>query len=267
MLPFNSPNALIGMVHLQALPGTPRSTHSITEIIDQALNDAHIYATAGMDGIMIENMHDVPYLNQAVGPEVTAVMTAVATAMRKEIDLPMGIQVLAGANQEALAIALAAELQWIRAEGFVFGHVSDEGYIDAQAGKLLRYRKQIGADHIQVWTDIKKKHSSHALTADVDIVETGRAAEFFCSDALIVTGVSTGTTADVGELDQVKAGVDLPVVIGSGITVDNVHQYFPQADACIVGSSLKKDGKWNQPVDKERVTQLVEEVKRLGRGA
>jgi len=263
MLPFSSPHALIGMIHLRALPGTPKASHSIQELTQLALAEARIYAEAGMDGILLENMHDVPYLNQSVGPEVTAAMTAVATAVRREIDLPMGIQVLAGANREALAIALAAELQWIRAEGFVFGHVGDEGYIDAQAGRLLRYRKQIGADHIQVWTDIKKKHSSHAVTADVDIVETGRAAQFFCSDALILTGVSTGTTADVGEIRAVKSGVDLPIVIGSGITVDNVQDYIPDADACIVGSSLKREGRWNLAVDPERVQALVDKVKIL----
>lgn len=263
MLPFSSHPALIGMVHLRALPGTPKASYSIKELTQLALEEACIYADAGMDGIMFENMHDVPYLNQSVGPEVTAAMTAVATAVRREIDLPMGIQVLAGANREALAIALAAELQWIRAEGYVFGHVGDEGYIDAQAGTLLRYRKQIGASHIQVWTDIKKKHSSHAVTADVDIVETGRAAQFFCADALILTGISTGTTADVEELHQMKAGVDLPIVIGSGITVDNVQDYLPEADAFIVGSSLKRDGRWDQAVDPERVQALVAKVKTL----
>lgn len=49
-------------------------------------------------------------------------------------------------------------LDFIRAEGFVFSHVADEGFLDACAGDLLRYRKQIGADHVQIFTDIKKKH-------------------------------------------------------------------------------------------------------------
>ena len=49
------------------------------------------------------------------------------------------------------------------------------------------------------FTDIKKKHSSHAITADVSIAETGHAAEFFLSDGVIVTGVSTGTEADLDE--------------------------------------------------------------------
>lgn len=43
-------------------------------------------------------------------------------------------------------------------------------------------------------------HSSHALTSDVSIEETARAAEFFLSDGLIVTGAATGAPADPREL-------------------------------------------------------------------
>lgn len=42
--------------------------------------------------------------------------------------------------------------------------------------------------------------SSHAITADIDIVETAKAAEFFLSDGLIITGATTGDPADVKEL-------------------------------------------------------------------
>ena len=52
----------------------------------------------------------------------------------------------------------AADLQFIRAEGFVFAHVADEGVIESDAGQLLRYRKSIDADDIMVFTDVKKKH-------------------------------------------------------------------------------------------------------------
>ncbi len=263
MLPIMAKPALIGMVHLRALPGAPFFGNNLQGIFDQAVAEARLLAEAGFDALMIENMHDIPYLNRSVGPEVTAMMTAVAVAIKQAVDLPMGVQVLAGANQEALAVALAAGFSWIRAEGFVFGHIGDEGYIDAQAGELLRYRRNIRAEKVQVWTDIKKKHSSHAVTADVDIVETARAAKFFGSQGLILTGASTGTEADAKELAAVRAAVDLPLIIGSGITVDNMERYFGLADAFIVGSSLKKDGAWNQPMDKARLEALVAEATKL----
>lgn len=65
---------------------------------------------------------------------------------------------LACGNKQAIAIAQATNFNFIRAEGFVFSHVADEGFTDADAGQLLRYRKSIGADNVLVFTDIKKKH-------------------------------------------------------------------------------------------------------------
>lgn len=107
----------------------------------------------------MENMHDIPYLNRHVGPEIVAAMSVVCSEVRRVVNnLPCGIQILAGANKEALAVAKAADLQFIRAEGFVFSHIADEGTMNSDAGELLRYRKQIGADKILVFTDIKKKH-------------------------------------------------------------------------------------------------------------
>jgi predicted TIM-barrel enzyme len=40
----------------------------------------------------------------------------------------------------------------------VFSHVADEGFTDATAGTLLRYRANIRADDVLIFTDIKKKH-------------------------------------------------------------------------------------------------------------
>ncbi|WP_321310721.1 BtpA/SgcQ family protein [Marinifilum fragile] len=255
--------SIIGMVHVQALPGTPNNKRSIEEICEIAVQEAKTYEEAGLDAIMIENMHDVPYLKGAVGPEITASMAVVAKAIREAIDLPLGIQILAGANKEALAVAKAANFQFIRAEGFVFGHVADEGYIDSCAGELLRYRKAIGAENVKIFTDIKKKHSSHAITADVDIDETAKAAEFFLSDGLIVTGSSTGKAVYLHELKSLKDKVQIPVLIGSGITADNLEEYWNYASSFIVGSHFKENGFWKNPISKDRLKVFMEKVKQL----
>ena len=222
-----------------------------------------LYKDAGIDALMIENMHDVPYQKNGVGPEISSMMTLVADAIKQETNLPMGIQILAGANKEALAVAKAAQIDFIRAEGFVFGHIADEGYIDSQAAELLRYRKQIDAEHIAVFTDIKKKHSSHAVTEDIDIVETAHAAEFFLSDGLIVTGKQTGLEADSSEIKAVKNSTDLPVIIGSGVNLDNVAQYLAISDALIVGSYFKKEAFWKNELELERVQKFMEKVNQI----
>jgi membrane complex biogenesis BtpA family protein len=254
---------IIGMVHVAALPGTPRNSKRIAEISAAALFDAELLAEGGVDAIMIENMHDRPYLDRKVGPEIVSAMTAVACELSRRIDLPLGIQILAGANKDALAVALTAGFDFIRAEGFVFGHLADEGWMNSDAGELLRYRRQIGAEHIKIFTDIKKKHASHAVSADVSIAETAKAAEFFLSDGVIVTGTATGEKASVEEVKAAKQAVKIPVIIGSGIDAQNIHEYWNFADGFIVGSSLKEDRNWEKPVNLSRVRNLMTKVNQL----
>ncbi len=254
---FKEKKNIIAMIHVQALPGTPNNKYSINEIIEKAIQEALIYEKAGVQSIMLENMHDVPYLNKHTGPEIISAMTAVSMEIRKVTKIPLGIQILAAANKEALAVALIAGFQFIRVEGFVFGHLADEGYIDSCAGDLLRYRKMIGADQISVFTDIKKKHSAHTLTADVSIAETAKAAEFFLSDGIIITGSSTGQEADLGEVISVKNKCSLPVLIDSGITNDNIAKYLKYADAFIIGSYFKEDGKWDNPLSEKRIDLMM----------
>lgn len=64
------------------------------------------------DGVIIENMHDVPY-SCSLGPEVVACMTAVCSGVRSACpSLPLGVQILSSANQQALAVALASGPVW-----------------------------------------------------------------------------------------------------------------------------------------------------------
>jgi membrane complex biogenesis BtpA family protein len=260
---FNIYKPVIGMIHISALPGTPNYKGSVKQIIEQAKREALIYKENGIDAIAIENMHDVPYLKRKVGPEVTSLMSVIGYEVKNLTKLPCGIQILAGANKDALAAAHSAGLDFLRAEGFVFAHVADEGIMESDAGELLRYRKQIAAENILIFTDIKKKHSSHSITADVDIIETAKAAQFFLSDGIIITGSSTGYEADMDEAKKVKDEINIPVIIGSGITTGNIKKYLPIADAFIVGSSLKKEGRWMNEVDAERVKVFMKRINEL----
>lgn len=263
---FATKPAVIGMIHVGALPGTAQASKSLSSIIADAVAEAVLYEDSGVDGVILENMHDRPYQNgdSTVGPEIIASMTRVATEVRTILSCPCGVQVLAGANRGALAVALAADLQFIRAEGFVFGHLADEGWMDACAGPLLRERARLGpeAQTIQIWTDIKKKHSAHAATADVSLAETAQAAAYNLSDALIISGAHTGSATAPEDLVSVKEATELPVYIGSGLTAENVSAYR-LADGFIVGSSIKEEGYWENPLCKERLNAFVDAARGL----
>jgi len=301
MTPHFSHKVLIGMIHVGALPGSPGSRAGVEELAAQAAAEAVLLAAAGFDALIIENMHDAPYVHASHGPEVTAAMTRAALAVRAAAapGLPLGVQVLSGGNREAIAVCLAAEgafgkapgrkagarkdgtrkagarrasaakpaaraagdrfpTSFIRCENFVFSHVADEGLlVKAEAGELLRYRRNIGAGHIKVFCDIKKKHASHAITADVPIADAAEAAEFFGADAVIVTGTATGKPVDPDDLREVREATRLPVLVGSGVTPDSAPELLRFADALIVGSWFKHDGHWSNPPDPRRCRRLV----------
>ncbi|KJE90642.1 BtpA family protein [Capsaspora owczarzaki ATCC 30864] len=270
---------IIGMVHVPAFPGTPASAMPMKTIIERCVTDARALIAGGVDGLLVENANDVPYVNASrhpLGPEIVAGMTAVVAAIKGDASykrtaarpLPIGIQVLAAANKEALAVALATDCQFIRAEGFVFGSVADEGYIDASAPELLRARKMLGASDIQVLTDIKKKHSSHAITADLSDADTVEAARFFNIDGVILSGKTTGHATEPARVaDAVRrfstttlgaqATELLPVLVGSGVTSENIAGYS-HAHTLIVGTTFRVNGLLSAPIDEAAVRRLIQ---------
>jgi membrane complex biogenesis BtpA family protein len=220
-------------------------------VLDGVKRDLDALVAGGCDALIVENMHDLPYLKGGVQPETTAAMT-LAVAAAVERGLPVGVQILAGANREALGVAVAAGASFLRSEGFAYAHVADEGWIDACAGPLLRARASLQAEHVAVWADVKKKHSSHAVTADLNLEEMAKGAAFCGADALIVTGASTGEPTALADVRAARRA-DLPVVVGSGVDAATAHHLAEIADGLIVGTALKEDGDWRAPVDEARV--------------
>jgi membrane complex biogenesis BtpA family protein len=260
---FAERKPVIGVIHLNALPGTPACRESVGELTELAISEARIYREGGVDAVMIENTHDTPYQRAKVGAEIVAAMAIIGRAVKVESNLPTGVQVLAAANTEAMAVAHAAGLDFIRAEGYAFAHVADEGLIEASAAELLRYRRMIGAERVRVWADIKKKHSSHAITADLSLGEVAAAVEFMRGDAVIVTGSVTGEPPRLDDVREAKACSTLPVLLGSGVNTENIADYYTLADGFIIGSAFKTDGHWTNAVERSRVERLMAEVRKI----
>lgn len=245
--------ALIGMVHLAPLPGSPGWRGSMASMLEAAERDADALVEGGCDALLVENMGDLPYLKGAVGPETVAAMAlAVERVVRR--GLPVGVQVLAGANREALGVALAAGARFARVEGFAYAHVADEGLLDACAGPLLRQRSALGAE-VAIWADVQKKHAAHAITGDLTLPDLCHGAVFCGADAVVITGRSTGASTALDDV-RAAAGCGVPVVVGSGVTPADAAALGAIADGLIVGSWLKAGGDWRAPVDAGRVKRL-----------
>jgi len=251
------PKFLAAMVAVLPLPGSPLYDGNNQRVLDQALADVEVYKNAGVDSILFENDHDLPYIQPPLDEQGIALMTEIAKEARKQFEQPIGIQMLEAANITSLEIAAEADLDYIRVEAFVFAHVGGSGVINGSAGKILRRRKELGAEHIKVFADVKKKHGSHSLTIDLDIKDEIMQAEFFLADGVIVTSQFTGLNPDKEDLIKAKRATKLPVLIGSGMTPDNIAEYMPLADGFIVGSCFRKDGKFLEALEPERLATFM----------
>lgn len=260
---FGDRPALIGNIHLAPLPGTPRyDGSSIRAITDLALRDLEAYMTGGMSGVIVENHGDIPFLPpNLIGSEVIAALAVVAGHVVDATDGPVGINLLANGVLGALAVAKAADAHFVRVNQFANAYVANEGVLDGRAGEALRFRRAIDADRLAIFADVHVKHGAHAITGDREVSELARDNEFFGADAAIATGNRTADSVPPAEIAAIRSGTSLPVIAGSGMTDGNAAALMRQLDGAIVGSSLKVDGQWQNPVDAARVRRFVDAVK------
>jgi len=233
------------------LPGSAGYEGDLDAVIRRALEEARILEESGFDALLVENTHDAPYLLGRIDPETTAALAVCARAVREKTRLPVGVQALAAANREALGVAVAANLAFVRVENFAFAHVADEGLMArASAPELVRVRAHLRAD-VLVFADVKKKHASHAITADLSLADAVRGAAFCRADGVVVTGVATGSETSPEDVREAAKASELPVLVGSGVTPANVSRYLG-ARGLIVGSSLKENGDWRRSLEPAR---------------
>lgn len=262
---FQKSKVAIGVIHCPPLPGAPRHDGTSMEAIyDRAMRDAEEYAAGGIDGLIIENHGDVPFLRpDDIGPETSSAMAVITDRIRRQLDVPLGINVLANAPVHALAVAKTAGAAFIRVNQWANAYIANEGFLNGEAALAVRYRAKIDAGDVAIFADSHVKHGAHAITADRTIEELTRDLEFFDADAVIATGHRTGDTATAEELRTIANATILPVLVGSGVRVDNVSEILSVADGVIIGSSLKEGGVWWGPVDRNQVTEFVKVVNEL----
>lgn len=263
LFPVRKP--IIGVIHLQALPGAPRyGGQPVKEIYAAAVRDARTLSEGGIDGIILENASDLPFARpENIGPETVAALTAACIEVRGAVATPIGITCVANGVIPGLGIAKAVGARWVRANQWVNAYVANEGVLNGPAPEAMRYRARIRADDVAIFADVHVKFGAHAITADRSIAEQATDAEWFDADVLIASGTRTGSPTEPREVDEVRSGTNLPVIVGSGLSPEQVPALFATADGAIIGQWLKHDGHWWNPVDPRRVEQLMNAVAKV----
>lgn len=255
---------VIGMVHLDPLPGAPRATDSLETVCETAVKDAERLVAGGVDGLMIENYGDTPFYPELVPNHTVAAMTRVGTAITEAVDCPIGVNVLRNDAEAALAVAAAIGADYVRINVHTGATVTDQGLIEGRAHETLRHRDRLDVD-IKIFADVDVKHATPLAAGQsvgsriADLVERGMA------DAVLISGDATGQSIDSDTLDEAIAartdhGLSTPILVGSGLTAETASELLAVADGAIVGTALKQDAQTTNPVSVDRVKQVMDSV-------
>jgi len=245
------------MIHLPPLAGSVRfEPESRFRILDAALQDLYALESGGADGVLVENLGDAPYAVHAPR-ETIAMMSVIIHQLVEKAHVPIGVNVLRNDGLAALSIAAATGASFIRVNVFCGVAFTDQGTVEGQARDLHWLRRDLGTQ-TQIFADVHVKHAAHLTRLEEAAID----AERNNPDALIISGIGTGRRTSPEDLQAAKAVASLPVLVGSGVRIDNVSTYR-EADGFIVGTLLKRDGRIDGPVDVERVRALAEAIDSL----
>ena len=256
---FEVSKPIIGVIHLLPLPGSPGYKGSgIRSVIRRALNDAELLVAGGVDGLLVENAGDVPYLtDQLIDYETVAAFSVITEHVIGAVDVAVGVILLSNAVEAALASAVATGAQFVRANQWTGAYVADAGIVETSAARVLRRRTALRAESVALFADVHVKHGAHAISADRSVSQLALDAEFFGADVLIASGSRTGDPTERTEIEAVRSESTLESLVGSGLNPGNARELLSVADGAIVGAYFREGGHWWEPVSQSRVEELM----------
>lgn len=257
---FGVEKPLIAMCHLEGLPGRPRydAAGGLDAIVQSAAREVKALQDGGVDAILFCNENDIPY-STSVGMEVVATMAHVIGRLRDDLRVPYGTNLLWD-PAASVAAAVASGASFIR-EVLTGVFDSDMGLLAPDFGSVAGYQHAIGAGHVALFANITPEFSRSV--GGRSVAERAAGAAYLGVDALLISGPAAGVDASMSDLREAKAAVDIPVLANTGVKHETVEDVFAVADGAIVGTSLKVDGHTWNPVDPNRVTDMMRRVRRV----
>jgi uncharacterized protein len=231
---------LLGMIHMPPLPGAPNSELTMKELTKFALSEASKLERAGLDACIVENVGDTPLFKENLPPYTIAAMATVTKAVVEQTKMKVGVNMLRNACEEAFSVAHVAGAQFIRCNVLIGAYATDQGIIEGCAARVARLKKALDSE-VLVLGDVHVKHAYPIFNVEVeyaaqDLAERGGA------DAVIVSGPRSPVPPTFDRLKKVRDAIEKPVLVGSGISLANVKQFYDRSDGIIIGEPDFKVG-------------------------
>lgn len=234
---FKETKPIIGVIHLK---GTDEA-----DIRERAKREIELYLGGGLDGIIVEDYFGT-YPN---------LVWALSYLQEQKLGIPYGVNCL---NFDSLCFKLARDFScdFLQLDSVV-GHVKprDEATLDAF------FSLERPTCNALVLGGVRFKYqpvlSEHTVEEDIETAK-GRC------DAICVTGDGTGMEAPIDKIRRFKLACgDTPLVICSGVNVDNCAEQLAVADGAVVGSFFKDTGKDTGDVSAEKIELLMQQMRAL----
>lgn len=259
---FKTEKPIIAMCHFAALPGDPYydADGGMEKVVEQARKEFLDLQEGGVDAVMFSNEFSLPYLRK-VNPETTAAMARVIGELKRDIRIPYGVNVLWD-PYASLDLAAATEAQFIR-EIMSGVYASDFGLWDTNTGEIVRHQMKLGQKNVKLLFNIVPEASQALGTRPIE--EIARTTVFNCNpDVICVSGLTAGSSTDMNVLEKVKKSIpNTAVFANTGCKAETIERILSIADGAVVGTTFKKDGKFENQVELERVKVFMEKVKYL----
>ena len=259
---FGTSKPIIGMINLLPLP-TYQGYPGMGKVIDAALTDAKALIEGGIDGLLVENTFCFP-IDYEIEPHLAAAMAICTHEVVKASRVPVGVVVnMEPGDKTSLGVAVAAGARFIRSVSFNEAVLTSFGVFQGRPAEMTRYRARLGMPDIAIFADIHVKYTT--MIAERSLEDSAQAAKVSGVDAIVVTGTATGSAPPVETAARVKKAVGkTPVLLGSGLTVENAEELLRVADGAIVGSYFKQGGTYTNPVDVDKVLRVTDVAHQLG---
>ena len=214
----------------------PSAAGGVRSAEDRAVAEARLLLDLGVDGLLLEDGRA-----GAAGPEVVAVLTRLAVAVRRSVNrLPVGVRLI-GADRAALAVAHAAGCRFVRVDGWD---------VPGAADRLHEYRAAIGAEGVAVLADVRPRDAAEAAELTAAVAASG-------PDAVVVLGPAVGRPPAPGVVEAARRATALPLFCGGGLGPENLPDFLDEADGFVVGCGLKEQRRRRAPLCEPRVRRLV----------
>jgi membrane complex biogenesis BtpA family protein len=248
---------IIGMLYLLPTKGKIKYQGE-KKFLDHVEREAKKLFASGVDGILVENEFDHPY-DLYADEIVIESMTLACKHLRMMYPVKfLGVEFLLNDPKASLKIAKDSKMDFIRTDYFVDLMSREEygGEMKIDPVGVMQYREDIVASDIKVFTDIQVKYAK--MLIDRSITESANLAVTYKSDGLIISSHTTGVEPNLNDLKNAKVS-NVPVIVGSGLSIENIEAIFPYMDGAIVGSSMMDDG----IVNEKKAVAFMDKVRRL----